>query len=227
MSKVFSVAIDGPVGAGKSCVAKKVAERLNAAYLDTGAMYRAVGLYMLETGVSREDGAAIAENAGKARVDVRYEGREQRTYLNGRDVTGELRRPEVSLASSAVAKVHAVREALVNRQRELARGISLVMDGRDIGTCVLTDATLKIFLTAAPEERARRRFRQMNGRGVQSFEDVLNDLIRRDRNDMSRAESPLRCAEDAVELDSTSLTEDEVVERIVSLLMERTGGERA
>ena len=222
MSKVFSVAIDGPVGAGKSCVAKKVAERLNAAYLDTGAMYRAVGLYMLENGVSLEDGAAIAENAGKARVDVRYEGREQRTYLNGRDVTGELRRPEVSLASSAVAKVHAVREALVNRQRELARGISLVMDGRDIGTCVLTDATLKIFLTAAPEERARRRFRQMNGRG-----DVLNDLIRRDRNDMSRAESPLRCAEDAVELDSTSLTEDEVVERIVSLLMERTGGERA
>ena len=165
MSKVFSVAIDGPVGAGKSCVAKKVAERLNAAYLDTGAMYRAVGLYMLENGVSLEDGAAIAENAGKARVDVRYEGREQRTYLNGRDVTGELRRPEVSLASSAVAKVHAVREALVNRQRELARGISLVMDGRDIGTCVLTDATLKIFLTAAPEERARRRFRQMNGRG--------------------------------------------------------------
>ena len=227
MSKVFSVAIAGPVGAGKSCVAKKVAERLNAAYLDTGAMYRAVGLYMLENGVSLEDGAAIAENAGKARVDVRYEGREQRTYLNGRDVTGELRRPEVSLASSAVAKVHAVREALVNRQRELARGISLVMDGRDIGTCVLTDATLKIFLTAAPEERARRRFRQMNGRGVQSFEDVLNDLIRRDRNDMSRAESPLRCAEDAVELDSTSLTEDEVVERIVSLLMERTGGERA
>ena len=123
MSKVFSVAIDGPVGAGKSCVAKKVAERLNAAYLDTGAMYRAVGLYMLENGVSLEDGAAIAENAGKARVDVRYEGREQRTYLNGRDVTGELRRPEVSLASSAVAKVHAVREALVNRQRELARGI--------------------------------------------------------------------------------------------------------
>ena len=226
MSKVFSVAIDGPVGAGKSCVAKKVAERLNAAYLDTGAMYRAVGLYMLENGVSLEDGAAIAENAGKARVDVRYEGREQRTYLNGRDVTGELRRPEVSLASSAVAKVHAVREALVNRQRELARGISLVMDGRDIGTCVLTDATLKIFLTAAPEERARPRF-QMNGRVVQSFEDVLNDLIRRDRNDMSRAESPLRCAEDAVELDSTSLTEDEVVERIVSLLMERTGGERA
>ena len=107
MSKVFSVAIDGPVGAGKSCVAKKVAERLNAAYLDTGAMYRAVGLYMLENGVSLEDGAAIAENAGKARVDVRYEGREQRTYLNGRDVTGELRRPEVSLASSAVAKVHA------------------------------------------------------------------------------------------------------------------------
>ena len=155
MSEVFSVAIDGPVGAGKSCVAKKVAERLNAAYLDTGAMYRAVGLYMLENGVSLEDGAAIAENAGKARVDVRYEGREQRTYLNGRDVTGELRRPEVSLASSAVAKVHAVREALVNRQRELARGISLVMDGRDIGTCVLTDATLKIFLTAAPEERGR------------------------------------------------------------------------
>ena len=223
----MNIAIDGPVGAGKSSIADQVAQRLNILHLDTGAMYRAVGLYMLENGVSLEDGAAIAENAGKARVDVRYEGHEQRTYLNGRDVTGELRRPEVSLASSAVAKVHAVREALVNRQRELARGISLVMDGRDIGTCVLTDATLKIFLTAAPEERARRRFRQMNGRGVQSFEDVLNDLIRRDRNDMSRAESPLRCAEDAVELDSTSLTEDEVVESIVSLLMERTGGERA
>ncbi len=227
MSRVFSVAIDGPVGAGKSCVAKKAAERLNAAYLDTGAMYRAVGLYMLENGISLEDGKAIAENAPRAHVDVRYEGREQHTYLNGRDVTGEIRRPEVSLASSAVAKVHAVREALVNRQRELARGISLVMDGRDIGTCVLTNATLKIFLTAAPEERARRRFEQMKGKGGQSFEDVLNDLLRRDRNDMNRAESPLRRAEDAVELDSTHLTESEVVERIVSLLRERTGGEEA
>ena len=131
------------------------------------------------------------------------------------------------MAASAVCAVPEVRHLMVSRQQEIARARSLVMDGRDIGTCVLTDATLKIFLTAAPEERARRRFRQMNGRGVQSFEDVLNDLIRRDRNDMSRAESPLRCAEDAVELDSTSLTEDEVVERIVSLLMERTGGERA
>lgn len=227
MSKVFSVAIDGPVGAGKSCVAKKVAERLNAAYLDTGAMYRAVGLYMLENGVSLEDGAAIAENAGKARVDVRYEGREQRTYLNGRDVTGELRRPEVSLASSAVAKVHAVREAL-GEPSARAGARHFAGDGRTRHRHLRADGRdAEDFSHRRARGAARRRFRQMNGRGGQSFEDVLNDLIRRDRNDMSRAESPLRCAEDAVELDSTSLTEDEVVERIVSLLMERTGGERA
>ena len=230
--KKIIIAIDGFSSCGKSTFAKTIAAKLGYIFIDTGAMYRAVTLYALEHGaivsgiVDEEKVIALLDDIS---IDFRFnpERGASDIYVNGDRAEGRIRTIEVSNCVSRVSSIRQVREKLVAMQQAMGRQRGVVMDGRDIGTCVLTDATLKIFLTAAPEERARRRFRQMNGRGVQSFEDVLNDLIRRDRNDMSRAESPLRCAEDAVELDSTSLTEDEVVERIVSLLMERTGGERA
>ena len=217
--KVFSIAIDGPCGAGKSSVAGRVAAITNAAYLDTGAMYRSVGLYMLDNGVNLDDVEAISARVYEANVTIGYENGRQQTYLNGVDVSQAIRRPEISAAASAVAKVHAVREHMVEMQREIARGICLVMDGRDIGTCVLPDATLKIYLTATAEERARRRFEQ--SKGEQPYEDVLKELIQRDINDTTREFSPLRRADDAVEVDSTNMSEDEVVETIVNLLRSR------
>lgn len=218
-SRVFSLALDGPCGAGKSTIAKRVSASLNAAYLDTGAMYRSVGLYMLENGVDLGDPAAISARVGEVAVTISYENNAQQTYLNGRDVTFDIRRPEISAAASAVAKVPAVRKRMVEMQRQIARGIALVMDGRDIGTCVLPDATLKIFLTATPEERARRRFEQSGH--SQPYEDVLREIMERDLNDTTRAISPLRRADDAVEVDSTHMTEDEVVQTIVALLRQR------
>ena len=226
MNKVFSIAIDGPCGAGKSTVSDRVAERLSCVHLDTGAMYRAVGLYMLRNGVPLDDSGAIAARVREADVTIRYENGAQRTLLNGEDVTKEIRRKEVSAAASAVAKVLPVRERMVEMQREIARGISLLMDGRDIGTCVLTDATLKIYLTASAEERARRRYEQAKadngGVAPQTLDEVLKDIIERDHNDTTREFSPLRKAPDAVELDTTHMTEDEAVEEIVRLLRSRT-----
>ena len=226
MNTVFSVAIDGPCGAGKSTVSDRVAQRLNCVHLDTGAMYRAVGLYMLRNGVPLDDELAIAARVREANIGIRYDNGAQRTLLNGEDVTGELRKKEASEASSAVAKVLPVRERMVEMQREIARGISLLMDGRDIGTCVLTDATLKVYLTASAEERARRRYEQAKaangGVAPQTLDEVLKDILERDHNDTTREFSPLRKADDAVELDTTHMTEDEAVEEIVRLLKSRT-----
>lgn len=226
MNKFFSIAIDGPCGAGKSSVASLVAKKLDCVHLDTGAMYRAVGLYMLSSGVPLDDADAIAAHVREADVTVRYENGAQRTLLNGEDVTQELRLPDVSVAASCVAKVFAVRERMVEMQRNIAKGISLLMDGRDIGTCVLTDATLKVYLTASAEERARRRYEQTKaengGIAPQTFDEIMRDLIERDRNDTTREISPLRKADDAVEVDSTHMTENEVVDEIVRLLKART-----
>ncbi len=218
-----SIAIDGPCGAGKSTVAKEAALRLGGHYLDTGAMYRAVGLYMLGKGIDVNDEAAVAKNAPDALVDVKYDENEnQHTYLNGEDVSGSLRTPEVSMAASAVSKVGIVRTLMVKRQKELAREMFLVCDGRDIGTCVITDAALKIYLTAEPEERARRRFNEMADKSC-GFEAVLNDINQRDYNDMHREISPLRKADDAVELDTTHLSFEQVVEEVVRMYRARTG----
>lgn len=223
---VFSVAIDGPCGAGKSSVCGRVAKALGAAYLDTGAMYRAVGKYMADNGVNLNDPEAIAARVNEAVVTIRCENDSQITILNGEDVSADIRRPEISAAASAVAKVKKVRERMVEMQRDIAKGISLVMDGRDIGTCVLPDATLKIYLTATAEERAMRRFRQMEAQGkTQPYEDVLRELKERDLNDTTREFSPLRRAEDAVEVDTTHMSEDEAVETIIRLLNERRKGE--
>lgn len=218
----ITIAIDGPVGAGKSCIAALVAKRLGILYLDTGAMYRAVGLYMLRNGVDPHDAINVAKRAPLVHVDVRYEEGEQRVLLGGEDVSEAIRNNEVSMAASAVSAVAVVRHLMVSRQQEIARARSLVMDGRDIGTCVLPEATLKVYLTADAEERARRRCQQLAQKGVDvPLEQVLSELKARDHADMTRVVSPLRQADDAVLIDSTSLTIEQVVDRILALVDEK------
>ena len=198
-----------------------IAKRLGGNYLDTGAMYRAMGVYMLDNGIDVSDASLVSANAENAHVDVKYdEAGVQHTCLNGEDVTDRLRAPEVSMAASKVSSVAKVRELLVKRQKELAREMFLVCDGRDIGTCVITDAALKIYLTATAEERARRRFNEMEDKSM-GFEAVLNDINQRDYNDMHREISPLMKAEDAIELDTTHMSFEQVVEEVMRLYRER------
>lgn len=214
MQKIFSVAIDGPAGAGKSTVAKAVAKALNAAYLDTGAMYRTMGLYMAEHGHRRPE--AIAEAARTPDLRVEFRNGVQRMFLDGEDVTERIRTPEAAATASKVSAVGAVRERLVDLQREIARGQSVVMDGRDIGTVVLPDATVKIYLTASCEVRAKRRFDELTQAGKEiAYEQVLDDIVQRDYNDAHRAVSPMRQADDAVRVDTSEMTRDEVVADIV------------
>lgn len=214
MQKFFSVAIDGPAGAGKSTVAKAVAKALDAAYLDTGAMYRTMGLYMAEHGHRRPE--AIADAARTPDLRVEFRDGAQRMFLDGEDVTERIRTPEAAAAASKVSAVGAVRERLVDLQREIARGRSVVMDGRDIGTVVLPDATVKIYLTASCEVRAKRRFDELTQAGREiAYEQVLDDIVQRDYNDANRAVSPMRQAKDAVRVDTSGMTRDEVVADIV------------
>lgn len=218
MCKLFSIAIDGPCGAGKSSVAKGVAQRLGADYLDTGAMYRAVGLYMISIGVDPEDERAVAANIDNAEIVVTHIDGAQRVALNGADVTGAIRAQPISDASSAVARVNEVRIKMVELQREIARGRAVVMDGRDIGTHVLPDATLKIYLNAEKAVRARRRYLEMKRKGLNpDYATVLEDLIRRDESDMNREFSPLRQADDAIVVDSTHMNQKQVINEIVRL----------
>lgn len=213
-----SIAIDGPVGAGKSTVAKGVAQALDFAYLDTGAMYRALGLKMLRAGEDPQDERAATRAAECTAVGVRLEGGAQRTLLDGEDVTEQLRTPEAGNAASAVAKWPAVRALMVRRQREIAAGTDMVLDGRDIGSKVLPNATLKVFLTAHAEARAQRRYAELVVADAEAtYERVLTDLLARDDQDSNRAADPLRQAEDAVLMDTTHMTLQEVVERIVEL----------
>ena len=198
MQKIFSVAIDGPAGAGKSTVAKAVAKALNAAYLDTGAMYRTMGLYMAEHGHRRPE--AIAEAARTPDLRVEFRDGVQRMFLDGEDVSDAIRMPEISIYASDVSAVPEVRAYLMEMQRSFARTQNVIMDGRDIGTVVLPDAGLKIFLTASVEARARRRQLELEKKGkCIPLEEVLRDMEYRDKNDSSRAAAPLRPAEDARE----------------------------
>ena len=211
MQKNFSIAIDGPAGAGKSTIAKALAKSLGAMYLDTGAMYRAFGLFMLRRGADKDRDAILA-CLNDVDIDVRYEDGMQRMYLVGEDVTQAIRQPEVSLAASNVSAVAEVRERMVALQRKIAEGHSVIMDGRDIGTVVLPNATLKIFLTASAEERARRRCRELEEKGAPvPYDQVLKEMIERDYQDSHRAASPLKAAEDAVHVDTSDLTLDESV----------------
>lgn len=215
----MNIAIDGPVGAGKSSIADQVAERLHILHLDTGAMYRTLGLYALRSGTDLESEAALSALAERAEVRVKYENGAQRTLLFDEDVSSLIRTGEVSAAASAVSKWPAVRRRMVRAQQEMARTADMLIDGRDIGTVVLKDSPCKIFLTAAPEERARRRYLQQLEKGDQTpYEQVLRELIARDEQDMNRKTDPLRQAEDAVLVDSTNMTQEETVEAIVRIV---------
>lgn len=220
--KVFSIAIDGPCGAGKSSVSDDVARKLDIMHLDSGAMYRAVGLYMLRKGVDVKDLSSVEARMDEVQIDVAYENGDQKTYLMGEDVSSVIRTQEVGDAASAVSKGAYVRRKMVERQQALSEGVSLLVDGRDAGTCILPEATLKIFLTADVRERAKRRYDERIRKGETcDYEEVLKECIERDHNDMTRAVSPLIQAEDAVVVDSTSMTQAEVVDRIIALLKER------
>ena len=218
MSKPFSIAIDGPAGTGKSTVAKAVARALGAMYLDTGAMYRAFGLAILRMGIDPRDRARVAEKVDAVDVDVRFVNGAQHIFLGDEDVTGDIRSPEVSAAASAVSAAPEVRRRMVEMQRGIAAGHSVVMDGRDIGTDVLPNATLKLYMTATAQERARRRYLEMREKGQEaSFEQVLRDIEQRDWQDTHREASPLRVAEGAVVLDTTELNQEQVIQRVLDM----------
>jgi len=219
VSNQFSIAIDGPVGAGKSTIAKLVAKKLNIIYIDTGAMYRAVGLYVIRCGLDVKNPDEVKSVLDEINLDVRLASDGQTIFLNGEDVTSLIRTPEISMAASAVSAVPEVRSKLVEMQREMANSKSVVMDGRDIGTVVLPNATTKIFLTASLDTRADRRYKELIKKGQKvTLDDVKNDIVERDNNDMSRATSPLKQAEDAVLLDSTGKTLDEVVTEVIGFV---------
>lgn len=219
----LTVAMDGPVGAGKSTIADVVARRLGILHLDTGAMYRAVGLSALRRGIQLNDEAALEKLCGEIQLAVVYHAEGMHIFVDGEDVTGMIRTEEVSMATSTVSKIAGVRRAMVAMQRKLAAETPMLLDGRDIGTRVLPDAPVKIYLTADAEERARRRWEQLKEKGTEvPYEQVLEDLQRRDDQDMNRTVDPLRPAEDAVIVDTTGLTFDESVEKILAVIKERT-----
>jgi len=228
VSSSLVVAVDGPAGTGKSSVSRGLARSLDARYLDTGAMYRIVTLAVLRAGVSLEDVDAIGATAAAADLAVGYDPDEDRSYLAGEDVSSEIRGDEVTKAVSAVSAVPAVRARLVQLQRELAVGQgSVVVEGRDIGTVVLPSADVKIFLTASAEERARRRNDQNIASGLPSdYDAVLADVKRRDHLDSTRTVSPLRAAEDALVVDTSDMTESQVVAHLLELVKQRAGASR-
>ena len=218
--KPFSIAIDGPAGAGKSTVAKAVATELSAMYLDTGAMYRAFGLYMLRRGAIKDKSAIIAA-VDDVDITVEFIDGAQHIFLGGEDVSDAIRESEVSMAASEVSTVPEVRERMVALQRKIAEGHDVIMDGRDIGTKVLPNATLKIYLTASVEERARRRCLELAQKGnPEPYEKILEDMKARDYQDTHRAASPLRPADDAVTVDTTNNTFEESVAEIRRLALE-------
>ena len=212
MSKIFQIAIDGPSGAGKSTIAKRVAAELAIDYIDTGAMYRAVGLKMLRLGIPMEENETLFEMLGNTDVDFS----EGRVYLDGEDVSDLIRTQEVSKAASDCSAFATVRRKLVELQQAMGKRKSVIMDGRDIGTVVLRDAEYKFYLTATAEERAMRRFKELQAKGsTDTYEKVLEDVNKRDYNDMHRDVDPLRQAEDAVLIDSTNMSIEEVVDFII------------
>ena len=213
----LTIALDGPVGAGKSTVADETAKRLGILHLDTGAMYRAVGLWALKQGIDLADEEGVTAMAERLRLSVRYAEGKQHTLVEGEDVTSAIRTPEVSMAASTVARYQGVRKAMVALQQKLADEQPMLVDGRDIGFRVLPNATLKVFLTATAEERARRRYLELQKKGLpDTYEQVLSELRKRDDQDMHRAVDPLQDAPGARELDSTHLNMNEVVETLVA-----------
>jgi len=224
MNRPISVAIDGPAAAGKSSIARSIAAGLGFIYVDTGAMYRAIGCYALGKGVATNDAPAVIALLPEIELDVRYENGEQRIFLNGEDVSEAIRRPEMSMAASNVSAIPEVRTFLLEQQRSFAKTQSVVMDGRDIGTVVLPDATVKFFLTASVEERTRRRLREYEEKGQKVvFDELLEEMIRRDKQDSERAAAPLKQAVDAVLVDNTDLTKEQTLELMLGIIREKSG----
>ncbi|MCL2019976.1 MAG: (d)CMP kinase [Oscillospiraceae bacterium] len=215
----LQIAIDGPVGAGKSTIAKECAKRLGIVYMDTGALYRAVGVYCKESGVDAYDEEAVADYLKNINIKIRLADGVQYIIINDKDITDRIRTPEASMLASKVSSYGAVRAFLLDLQRDFAANNSVIMDGRDIGTVILPKADVKIFLSADAEERARRRYDELVGKGQSvNFDDVLKDLEKRDRNDSSRANAPLKQADDAILLNTTGFTFNESVERVMQII---------
>ena len=223
MNGFYAIAIDGPSGAGKSTQAKRLAKEFSFIYVDTGAIYRTLGLACFRAGIDRRDAAAVMELLRTLDISIRYNAEgEQRMYLNGEDVSAEIRKPEISICASDVSALPEVRRFLLEMQRKFARENNVIMDGRDIGTVVLPEAELKIFLTASAEARARRRLLDLKEKGMEeSFEDVLRDINYRDEQDTKRAAAPLRMAEDAVLVDSSDIGFEETFARLCELVIRR------
>ncbi len=220
--KKINIAIDGPAGAGKSTIAKSLAKKLDMIYVDTGAMYRAMGLYFLEKHIAEDDVEAIEAELDNVTVSIEYVNGEQLVILNGRNVNGQIRTQEVGQMASATSVHKKVREKMVELQQKLAETTSVVMDGRDIGTVVLPKAEVKIYLTASSDVRAKRRFDEMTAKGVVcEFEELKKQIEERDYRDMHRENSPLCKAEDAVELDTSELSIEEVLGRMQEIIEEK------
>lgn len=222
MSVTYNIAIDGPAGAGKSTIAKLVAAKLGFIYVDTGAMYRAMALYFLENGIQPEDEAKVSAACGQIDISLRYQDGVQQVILNGEDVSGKIRTEAVGNAASVVSAYRAVRQALLALQQNLAKTSNVIMDGRDIGTCVLPEAQTKIYLTASSHVRAIRRYKELTEKGQTcNLEEIEQDIIDRDYRDMHREIAPLTQAADAVLLDSSAMTIDQVVDGIIVAARER------
>ncbi len=222
-----SIAIDGPAGAGKSTLSNMLASHFGLIYVDTGAIYRSVGLHAYNKGVNSKDAEGVSLLLPDIKIEMMYDGGLQHMILNGRDVTSDIRMPEISVYASDVSAIPSVRDFLLDMQRKMAKNYDVIMDGRDIGTVVLPNAGLKLFLSATPEDRAKRRYEELVAKGVDTtYADVLRDINYRDKNDSTRAASPLRPAEDAMLLDTTgnSLQESfDILKRIVSDHLKRQG----
>lgn len=221
---MLRIAIDGPSGAGKSSIAKAVAARLGIVYVDTGALYRTVGYYVRSRGYARTDVEGIVSCLPHIKIEVRYENGAQHVYLNGEDLGDRIREPEISMYASAVSAVPAVRDFLLDTQRDIAAKNSVIMDGRDIGTVILPHADVKIFMTASNEARALRRTKELEAKGMQAcYEDVLREMIERDNNDRNRTVAPAVAAPDAVLLDNSNMSIEENVEAVLAIINEKRG----
>lgn len=226
--KKINIAIDGPAGAGKSSVARRLAERLGYIYIDTGAMYRAVTYYVLQSGLHVDQQIQIAERLSTLEITFKLTSDKQLVYVNGQDVTDPIRTPEVSRNVSQIASYIEVRSFLVREQQRMAENLGVVMDGRDIGSAVLPDAALKIYLTASVEERARRRFEETKGTSNElPYEQLIKEIAARDYADMNRAVSPLIVADGAIEVDSTTMNMNQVIDHLFHLATHVLNGEEA
>lgn len=220
--KKFAIAVDGPAGTGKSTVAKAVAKKLGIIYVDTGAMYRAVAYFCKLRQVSTLDEAGVLSLLEEIKLEIQLQEQGQRIFLDGEDITDKIRTQEMGQGASNVAKIQSVRQKLGDMQREMAKYNSVIMDGRDIGNFVLPQAEVKIYMDAGVDERARRRVGELEAKGENPvFESIRNEIIQRDENDMNRVHNPLRRADDAIYLDTTTMTVDEVVEKILEITVER------